>query len=40
VDDDNDGEIDEPGEKQVSKGLSNRRRAEAWLFLNNEVKYF
>ena len=40
VDDDNDGEIDEPGEKQVSKGLINRRRAEAWLFLNNEVKYF
>ena len=40
VDDDNDGEIDEPGEKQVSKGLINRRRTEAWLFLNNEVKYF
>jgi lysozyme len=28
------------GVKKVSKGLSNRRRSEAWLFLNNEVKYF
>ena len=40
VDDDNDGEIDEPDEQQVSKGLINRRRSEAWLFLNNEVKFF
>jgi len=40
IDDDRDRMIDEPGEKQISLGLSNRRKSEAWLFLNNEVKYF
>jgi len=40
IDDDHDGQIDEPGEKQDSPGLTKRRKSEAWLFINNELKYF
>jgi len=31
IDDDHDGQIDEPGEKQTSPGLTKRRKSEAWL---------
>ena len=40
IDDDHDGQVDEPGEKQTSPGLTKRRRSEAWLFIHNELKYF
>jgi len=40
IDDDHDGQVDESGEKKVSQGLTKRRRSEAWLFINNELKYF
>ena len=40
IDDDHDGQVDESGEKQVSQGLTKRRRSEVWLFINNELKYF
>ena len=40
IDDDYDGQVDESGEKQVSQGLTKRRRSEVWLFINNELKYF
>jgi lysozyme len=38
-DDDGDGLIDEPGEKQRLEGLLRRRRCEAWLYFNNELKF-
>jgi len=40
IDDDHDGQIDEPGEKQDSSGITKRRKSEAWLFIHNELKYF
>ena len=40
IDDHHDGQIDEPGEKQDSSGLTKRRKSEAWLFIHNELKYF
>jgi len=40
VDDDHDDQVDEPGEKQISPSLTRRRKSEAWLFINNELKYF
>ena len=40
IDDDHDCQIDEPGEKQIIQGLTKRQRSEAWLFINNELKYF
>ena len=39
-DNDGDGEIDEKGEKRENKGLSNRRKSEAWLFLYGELKFY
>lgn len=39
-DNDGDGLIDEPNEKRVSKGLDNRRRSEAHLFLHGSLLYF
>lgn len=39
-DNDGDGLIDENGEKKKSKGLDNRRRSEAHLFLHNSLLYF
>jgi lysozyme len=40
IDDDHDGQVDESGEKQVSQGLTKRRKSEAWLYIHNELKYF
>lgn len=40
IDNDEDGLIDEKGEKRKSKGLDNRRRSEAHLFLHNELLYY
>ena len=40
IDNDGDGLIDEKGEKRKSKGLNNRRRSEAHLFLHDELLYY
>lgn len=38
-DDDGDGLVDEPGEKQSLEGLLRRRRSEAWLYFNGTLKF-
>ncbi|MFZ4569760.1 MAG: lysozyme [Bacteroidales bacterium] len=39
-DNDNDGLVDEAGEKQIKNGLVRRRKAEAWLYRYDEMNLF
>jgi len=39
-DNDGDGQVDEPGEKQTISGLLRRRKAEAWLYRSGELNLF
>lgn len=39
-DDDGDGLVDEPGEKQKIEGLTRRRKSEAFLYFNDELNFF
>ncbi len=39
-DNDGDGQVDEPGEKQTLAGLIRRRKSEAWLYRYGKLKFF